>query len=213
MLRAKCRFCQHKISLQYPIIELAFSLMLLHIYMHFCAQGCRWVLVGYYGFFAGCILTASIIDLKHYIIPDEINLAGIIAGIVGAALFPEISGNPTMFKGILHSVLGIGVGFISLRIVVSLGSLLFHREAMGLGDPKFLAMIGAFLGWKLSLLVIFISSLMGTAVGGSFILFFRKNKKDTVIPYGPFLALGAYVSLFYGNRLIQWYLNLFTFNY
>jgi len=210
-LRGKCRHCGTGISFIYPIIEIFFMAMVCHIYAHFFQNDFRIYYVIYYGALSACLLTATIIDLKFYIIPDEINLAGVVLGIAGAVIFPSLVGESTMLKGLFHSLIGIGVGFGSLRLVVWLGKLLFRKEAMGLGDPKFLAMIGAFLGFKMVLLIIFLSSVLGTLIGGIFILFFRKNKSDTVIPFGPFLALAAYICLFYGDSIITWYFNLINF--
>ncbi|MCD6460615.1 prepilin peptidase [bacterium] len=207
-LGGKCRHCKQKISLIYPTIEIIYAVMICHIYIHFFNSELRLYYVAYYGFLIACLLAATVIDLKFYIIPDEINLAGIVFAVVGAVIFPSLVGESTAYKGLLHSLIGMGVGFGALRFVVWIGGILFRKEAMGLGDPKFLAMIGAFLGFKSVLLIIFISSVLGTLIGGSFILFIRKNKSNTVIPYGPFLALAAYICLFYGNFIITWYVNL-----
>ena len=213
LLGAKCRNCKTKISLIYPFIELLFMAMVCHVYIHFFQSDLRVYYVLYYGALCACLLTATVIDLKFYIIPDEINLVGIVVGIAGAAIFPTLVGETTVLKGLLHSLIGIGVGYGSLRLVVLLGKLLFRKEAMGLGDPKFLAMIGAFLGFKMVLLIIFISSVTGTLIGGACILMFRKNKSDTVIPFGPFLALAGYICLFYGNSIITWYFNLINLDF
>lgn len=207
LLRGKCRYCSTKISFQYPAIELIFALLLLHVYRHFLPMSHHMFFLIYYGMFVACLLTATVIDLKHYIIPDEINFFGIIVALAGGVLYPPLVGQQTIPEALIHSVLGIGVGFASLRIVVFIGKIIFKRDAMGLGDPKFLAMIGAFIGFKLALLVIFLSSLIGAFIGSIFIMLIRKNKRDTVIPYGPFLALGAYIALYYGYDLINWYLS------
>lgn len=210
LLGGKCRHCSMKISIQYPFIELLFAVLLLHLYYHYFDSGFRLMAVAYYGFFTACLLTATVIDLKHYIIPDEVNLAGIIVACIGAAAYPRLVGEDTIWMGLFHSALGIGVGFASLRLVVYLGSIIFRREAMGLGDPKFLAMIGAFIGFKMALLVIFISSLLGAVIGSIVIYIFRADKSNTVIPYGPFLAVGGYIALLYGNDLVQWYMRLIS---
>jgi len=208
LLRGRCRYCKSRISIVYPLTEILFALIFIHVYVNFRETNLNFVYLTYYGCLCGCLFTASIIDLIHYIIPDEINLFGIIIGLIGSTAFPSLVGEQTIINGLLHSVLGISVGFGVLRLVVFIGGIVFKKEAMGLGDPKFLAMIGAFLGYKLVLLVIFLSSFLGAVIGGLFILVFRKNKKDTVVPYGPFLALGAYISLFWGDEIIRWYFGL-----
>ncbi len=206
ILGAKCRYCSKKISIQYPIIELLFAFMCTYLYVHFGSQ----YFVVYYGVLSGCLLVATVIDLKHYIIPDEVNIVGVVVGVGGAVIFPQLVGGSGWLDGLVHSVLGIAVGFSVLRIVVVLGKIIFRKEAMGLGDPKFLAMIGAFLGYKSVLLIIFISSLLGALIGSVVVYGFRKDKSDTAIPYGPFLAVAAYVTLFYGQYLIDWYTGLLT---
>jgi leader peptidase (prepilin peptidase)/N-methyltransferase len=212
ILRARCRHCREKISVQYPLVEIGFVAMLLHLYHVFAQQGLSghilFLAVGYYGILCACLLVATVIDLFHYIIPDEINIVGILIALAGAVAFPVLVGGSTIFDGFIHSAVGISAGFVLLRMVVWIGALIFRKDAMGLGDPKFLAMIGAFLGWKQVLLVIFLSSSLGALIGGLFVILFRKNKKDTVIPYGPFLALGAYISMLYGDDLIKWYFSL-----
>lgn len=212
ILKGKCRFCNEKISIQYPMIELGFAAMIVHVYVRFNQFGydrnTLLLLTGYYGILCACLLVATVIDLYHYIIPDEVNVAGLIAAVIGAVAFPQLVGAVSHLDGLIHSALGIGVGYASLRFVVWIGSIIFRKEAMGLGDPKFLAMIGAFLGWKQAFLVILLSSFLGALIGGLFVLFFRKNKQDTVIPYGPFLAIGAYISMLYGETLMNWYFSL-----
>lgn len=208
ILGGKCRYCGSRISIIYPLTEFLFALILVHLYINFHGKSLYFVYLIYYGCLCGSIFTASIIDIKHYIIPDEINLFGLIIGFAGPFFFPELVGEPTVLKGLIHSFLGVAVGFAVLRIVVFFGSIIFKKEAMGLGDPKFLAMIGAFLGYKSVLFIIFVSSFLGAVIGGVFIIF-RKNRNDTVIPYGPFLALGAYISLFWRTNLIKWYFSLF----
>ncbi len=210
ILGAKCRYCSKKISIQYPIIELVFALMCVHIFIDLGTQHWQMYGVVYYGIFSGCLLVATVIDLKHYIIPDEVNIVGVVVGVLGAVVFPQMVGAVDWLGGLIHSVLGIAVGFFVLRMVVFLGKIIFRKDAMGLGDPKFLAMIGAFLGYKSVLLVIFISSLLGAIIGSVVVYGFRKDKKDTVVPYGPFLAVAAYITLFYGKYLIDWYTSLLT---
>lgn len=209
LLGGKCRSCSAKISYQYPFIELLFALMAVHVYMGYAVTRSNPIIEAtYYSLLCACLLTASIIDLKYYILPDEIIIAGILIGCGGAFFFPYLVNQNTMFTGLLHSLYGIAVGYGALRCVVWFGSIVFRKEAMGLGDPKFLAMIGSFLGFKNVLLVIFISSLLGAVIGGMIVFLFRKNKSDTVIPYGPFLSLAAYLTFFYGNSLVQWYWDL-----
>jgi len=128
-----------------------------------------------------------------------ISLPGIVVGILGSLVVPENS-----FR---VSLIGTISGGGSLFLVAIAYQWLFKREGMGGGDVKLLAMIGAFLGWKAVILTIFLSSLIGSIIGIVVMLFKGKDLKFA-IPFGPFLALGAVISLFWGEELIKWYLYL-----
>jgi leader peptidase (prepilin peptidase)/N-methyltransferase len=145
------------------------------------------------------LIVITVIDLYHQIIPDVISLPGIGVGLLASLLIPQI----TLF----NSLIGILLGGGSLFIVATFYQWLFKREGMGGGDIKLLAMIGAFLGWKAVLLTILLSSLIGSVTG---ILMMVVKGKDFkyAIPFGPFLSLGAVISLFYGEEIVRWYLYL-----
>ncbi len=145
-----------------------------------------------YLIFVSALLVISFIDIDHRIIPDNISLPGILLGFLASFLLP------------LHwyeSLLGILGGGGVILAVGYLGELVFKKEAMGGGDVKLLAMIGAFLGWKLALLTIFFGSLVGAAIGVVMKLF----TGDDYIPFGPFLSIGALAALFFGERFLHWY--------
>jgi leader peptidase (prepilin peptidase)/N-methyltransferase len=152
-----------------------------------------------YFFFVSALIVITVIDLYHQIIPDVISLPGIGVGLLASLIFPHIA--------FLDSLIGVLVGGGSLFLVASLYKLFFKREGMGGGDIKLLAMIGAFLGWKAVILTILLSSLIGSICGMIIMALKRKDIKYA-IPFGPFLSLGAVISLFYGNKLINWYLYL-----
>ncbi len=195
MLRGKCRYCNASISVQYPIVEAITAVSSLCLFVKF---GLSWSYLVYFGFVAA-LITITVIDLYHQIIPDVISLPGIGGGLLASFFLPRIN-----FVG---SVLGMVVGGGSLFLVAVLYQWLFKREGMGGGDVKLLAMIGAFLGWKAVILTILLSSLIGSITG---VLVMVAKGKDFkyAIPFGPFLSLGAVISLFYGERIIRWYLYL-----
>jgi len=153
----------------------------------------------FYFAFVAALIVITVIDLYHQIIPDVISLPGIGMGLLASLLIPQI----TFF----NSLIGILLGGGSLFIVATFYQWLFKREGMGGGDIKLLAMIGAFLGWKAVLLTILLSSLIGSVTG---ILMMVVKGKDFkyAIPFGPFLSLGAVISLFYGEEIVRWYLYL-----
>ncbi len=193
ILRGKCRHCKKRISLQYPIVEGITALSSLLLFIKF-GPSIPYLL--YFAFVSSLIVITGI-DLYHQIIPDLISLPGIGVGLLGSLLFLPLT--------FLNSLFGILLGGGSLFLVATLYQWLFKREGMGGGDVKLLAMIGAFLGWKAVILTILLGSLIGSITGIAIILLRGKDFKYA-IPFGPFLSLGAVISLFYQNEIISWYL-------
>ncbi len=195
VLCGKCRSCGEKISVQYPLVELLSALSALALWYKF---GLSSSLIIYFCFSSG-LLIVTFIDIAHQIIPDVVSLPGIAIGFLSSFLLQEISWSDSLF-GILA-----GGGILYL---VSWGYyLIARREGMGGGDVKLLAMIGAFLGWKAIPLVIFLSAATGALVGSA-IMALRKGDRHTAVPYGPFLAGAALISLFCGDELTAWYLGI-----
>ncbi len=146
--------------------------------------------------FSASLVVITFIDLKHQIIPDVISLPGIGAGLLASYFLPH---------GVLNSVIGILAGGGSLLLIAASYQFVTGREGMGGGDIKLLAMIGAFLGWKAVIITIFTGSFIGAVIGT--ILMLAKGKDSRyAIPFGPFLAIGALIALFFGERLINWYI-------
>jgi len=195
LLKGKCRYCKRPISIQYPVVEGITALSSLFLIMRF---GPSLSFLFYFAFIAALIVI-TVIDLYYQIIPDVISLPGVGVGLLASLLVPEIT--------FWNSLIGILLGGGSLFLVATLYQWLFKREGMGGGDVKFLAMIGAFLGWKAVILTILLSSLIGS-ITGIFIMVLKGKDSKYAIPFGPFLSLGAVISLFYGESLIRWYLYL-----
>ena len=192
LLRAKCRYCQGPISLQYPLVE---GVTALSSFLLFTRFGISWSYLFYFSFIASLIVI-TVIDLFHQIIPDVISLPGIGVGLIASLILPQLT--------FLNSLIGVLLGGGSLWAVALLYQWLRKGEGMGGGDVKLLAMIGAFLGWKFVFLTIFISSLIGSICG---IIDMIAKGKDFrhMIPFGPYLCLGAVISLFYGAKISTWY--------
>ena len=193
LLRGKCRHCGQPISLQYPIVE---GITALSSWILFVKFGPSLSYLFFFSFVAALIVI-TVIDLYHQIIPDVISLPGIGVGLLGSLVLPHLP--------FFDSLLGLLLGGGSLFVVATVYQWLFKREGMGGGDVKLLAMIGAFLGWKAVILTILLSSLIGSLIGISIMVVKGKGFKYA-IPFGPFLSLGAVISLFYGEELIGWYL-------
>jgi leader peptidase (prepilin peptidase)/N-methyltransferase len=197
-LLGKCRHCRHPIPFHYPIVELISGLISVALFLQYG--------LGYQYFlflsFAASLVIISFIDLHHKIIPDVISLSGIFVGLAIAFFLDHISW--------MDSLIGIMAGGGSLFLVAIVFEKLTGKEGMGGGDVKLLAMIGAWMGWRALPFIILISSLTGTVIGGGSLLLTRQGLRAR-IPFGPFLALGALIYLFFGQRLISWYLKIFFF--
>lgn len=196
LLLGRCRACHADISPRYPLIETANGMGYVVIVWWF---GLQWASAVYALLFS-TLLVVTCIDLSHQIIPDVITLPGIPLGLLCAATILPV--------GLLNSVLGILLGGGLLWGLAVLSPYLFGKEGLGGGDIKFLAMIGAFLGWKPTLLTIMVSALAGSFVGLTLIAC-RVIRRDQYLPFGPFLALGAVVAMFFHQELFAWYLRLF----
>lgn len=195
-LGGKCRNCKKRISIRYPIVELTMAVLFAAIGY---SVGVKWTLVEYLIMTFG-LVTITFIDLEHYIIPDVFSLSGIVIGLVGSLLNPE--------RSFWNSVSGVLIGGGFLWAVALIYLYLRKQEGMGGGDIKLLAWIGSVLGWPSVPFVILSSSILGSVVG----LIVMSKSKDglkTVLPFGPFLALGTVIYLLGGYRLAFDYLNLF----
>ena len=195
LLRGRCRYCQNPIAFRYVLVELLGGLMAVCVYFKFgpSIEG-----IVYYVFIAA-LLTITFIDIDHQIIPDVISLPGIPLGFAASFFMPSITW--------MDSLVGLVAGGGTLYAVAWGYALITGKEGMGGGDIKLLAMIGAFIGWKGVLVTIFMGSAIGTLAGLAAMLAEKKDMKMR-IPFGPFLAIGAVISIFFGNELIVWYWNL-----
>ena len=207
LLRGKCRFCKQGISIRYLIVELLTAVMFVVLY---ASYGLTYDFF-FYLFFVCALIVAAFVDIKHRIIPDEVSVGGIILGfllssIKGVALQPWHF-NP---RPMVNSLLGIVVGGGVIYLTGVLFDLVYFKllkkppiqgetESMGGGDVKLLAMIGAFLGWKMALMTFFLAPFFGAIIGVVNLVV----KKDHTIPYGPFLALAAFISMFWTNKIIS----------
>ncbi len=199
ILRGRCRHCSKKISFRYFLVELFTASAFVLFYQHFGLQIILWP---YLIMLAGLIV-ATFVDIEHRIIPDEISVGGMIVGFLLSLAIPQMHGTSSHLFSAGKSLLGILIGGGSIYLMGLVGDFIFKKESMGGGDVKLMAMIGAFLGWQSALLAFFIAPFFGAALG--IIVLIRT--KESLIPYGPFLALGALIALFYYQPLISWILS------
>jgi leader peptidase (prepilin peptidase)/N-methyltransferase len=195
VLRGKCRSCGTRISPMYPIIESITGAMFLAGYLWYGPSALLLVRLVF-----GCtMIVLFVIDLQHQILPDVITLPGIIIGF----LLSEVAG-----PGWLPSLIGIAVGAGSLFAISEVYYRVRHEEGLGMGDVKMLGMIGAFLGWKLVILTLVLSSVAGS-IFSLVILTARKGSLKSALPFGTFLAIGAMAAAVAGEPLVNWYLQYF----
>jgi leader peptidase (prepilin peptidase)/N-methyltransferase len=187
-LRGKCRWCHKPISVQYPVIEALVGLL---FGVSVLTYGASLHAVSA-AVFGTLLLGIAITDARHYLIPDEFSLGGLVLGLALA-----LGGG---VPGFLQALLGAAVGFALLWGVAKVGAWVFKEEAMGGGDIKMMAMVGSFVGWRGVLLTVF----AGAALG-SLIFVPLSIKKKRLVPFGVFLAVGAAVTFVFGDAILAWY--------
>ena len=195
VLRGRCSQCKTSISPRYPIIEALTCIISGFVAWHFG-----------YGFlslaaliFVWAMISLAFIDLDTQLLPDDITLPLLWIG-----LLVNLGDG---FTDIRSAIIGAVSGFLALWSVYWCFKLATGKEGMGYGDFKLLAVIGAWLGWKMLPLVILLSSLVGAVVGIGLIVV-TKHKRDVPIPFGPYLVGGGLIALFWGNQLNHTYLGL-----
>ena len=193
LLRGRCRHCREPISIQYPLIELAVGV--LWAWMAWRYGPTLEALRG--ATFTTILLGIAATDARHYLIPDEFTWGGLALGL----LFSLAGGLPAFTTALI----GAAAGFVLLYVVGFFGTLVFKEEAMGGGDIKMMAMVGAFVGWQGVLLTIFLGALLGSVIFVPLALAGRKK----LVPFGVFLALGAVAAYLAGPALVTWYRDKF----
>ena len=191
LLRGRCRKCGDAIAIRYPALELVTLVLFL---VHGAVFGWSALLVVRL-IFACAMVVLFAIDLEHHLLPDAITLPGIVAGLLFSTVLPP---------GIVSALLGMLIGGGALWLIGEAYFRYSGQEGMGGGDVKMLAMIGAFLGWKLVLVTLVLSSVAGSLIG-VFVIVLKRGGMKYALPYGTFLALGALAASLAGERLVTWY--------
>jgi leader peptidase (prepilin peptidase)/N-methyltransferase len=197
LLRGKCKNCHAPISIRYPVVETITALLSTFAAWHFGfgLAGLAAIL------FIWALIALTCIDLDTQLLPDNITLPLLWLGLLFNLL--------NAFTSLSNAVVGAVCGYLILWSVYWIFKLVTGKEGMGYGDFKFLAAIGAWLGWKMLPLVILLSSVVGAVVGITLIVAVKRGK-DIPIPFGPYLAGGGLIALFWGTQLTQSYLQLFS---
>lgn len=193
ILAGKCRACRQPISVRYPVVELVTcAVFVLHFFV-FGLTPLFFVRLA----FASALIVLFAIDLEHHLLPDAVTLPGIGVGLIVSLFLPP---------GVRDAAIGALAGGGVLWLVGAAYFRYAGHEGMGGGDIKMLAMIGAFLGWKLMLLTLVLSSFAGSIVGVA-VIAARRGDMKYALPYGTFLSLGALVASLAGDRILAWYLS------
>ena len=224
-LRGRCANCHQPISARYSVVELLGGVLFLVAYFQWAAGfflrmppplglhplACVWAVPACWLVFSGLIL-GSFIDLDHFYLPDRVTIGGMLLGVPISFGVPEFQGETQRLTALYWSLGGLAAGFLGLWALSWLATKAFKKEAMGFGDVKLLGAIGAFFGPVAVLFTVVVSSFIGALVGGVLILRGKAKLGGlTAVPYGPFLALGVLVWMFWGPRIVNWYLHLHAF--
>lgn len=199
LVKGRCRGCSEPISLKYPLVEALTGVLSAATLFKFGltpAYGCYFLLL------VAPLIVVAFIDLEHRIIPNGISLPGIAAGFLTSLWL----GSEPLGVRWITPLAGLVVGGGGLFLVSWIYEKTRGQEGIGMGDVKLAAMFGAFFGWNGVLVILLLSSLLGSVVGIILMLFFRKGPKFAV-PFGPFLSAGAVIYLFYGSQMLSWYLH------
>jgi len=204
LLRGRCAYCQARISLRYPAIELLTAALTALVVWRFglqapgvCAMLVTWFLIA-----------LACIDLDHQLLPDSLTLPllwlGLLASLTGwSSMGSNLPVDP------VSAISGAAVGYLSLWLVYHGFRLLTGKEGMGYGDFKLLAALGAWLGVQMLLPIVLLSALVGALVGLTMILL-RRRDRGTPIPFGPFLAAAGWIAMMWGPQIVTRYLRLYS---
>jgi leader peptidase (prepilin peptidase)/N-methyltransferase len=206
LLRGRAACCGARFSGRYAFVEALSGVMFAVLW---------WldppaVAVAHWVFYS-LLMVGILTDFDFLIIPDEITIGGAATGVVVSALVPALHNTVLVGESLQRSVIGLVAGALVLRVIGAVGSKALGRDAMGLGDVKLMACIGAFLGWQGAAFSLILGSLLGS-LGGMAVLVLQQRRFGafTTIPFGPALSVAALSWLFGGDRLWAWFLRYQT---
>ena len=222
VLGGKCRGCKERISFRYPAVELLTAALFVAVAWHDgLSAALPFDLV-----FVSALVALVFIDAEHMILPNVITYPGIVFAIVARIVLPYLTGTPhfddipSLSGGALAgmpvwvvslagAVIGALIGGGSLWLMGWTWEKLRGIEAMGLGDVKMMFMVGAYLGWRLTILTIFVGVLTGSIIGIALMARQGQRNMQMLLPFGVFLGLGAVAALLFGAPLVEWYAGQF----
>jgi leader peptidase (prepilin peptidase)/N-methyltransferase len=194
-LGGRCRTCKARISAMYPVVELVTGALFAGAYLLYGVAPLTFVRIGF-----GCaMIVLFVIDLRHRILPNVITVTGIPIGFALSLVLPP---------GWRESLIGLVIGGGVLWVIGEAYYRLRGIDGLGMGDVKMLAMIGAFLGWRLTLVTLIFASFSGALAGAALLASGRGGMK-AALPFGTFLAVGAGVAAVAGEQIFTWYLSFY----
>ncbi len=205
LLRGRCRRCQAGISWRYPLVEALAGFALAAAWQATAGRPLDFL---FYAIFLSCLTVVFFIDLEFRVIPDAVSVLGLAAGLLYNLLRGVASLTIIDFDPLISSIAGLLLGFFVLYAIGFLGRSFYQKEVMGEGDLYLAALLGAYLGWAEALLAIFLAYVLAALVSGVLLLAGRV-KMGGYIPFGPALAAGGAIALFFGAPIIGWYLGTF----
>jgi leader peptidase (prepilin peptidase)/N-methyltransferase len=197
ILKGKCAYCKVKISFHYPLVELISCVASVYVASHF---GVTYQTLAAL-FFTWILISLTFIDLDYQLLPDHLTLLLLWIGLL-CSLFP-------LFTNSQDAIIGAAAGYLVFAGTQWSFKAFTGKVGMGQGDFKFLAALGAFLGWQQLPVIILLASIIGIIFGVTHMMI-KKQFKSVPLPFGPYLAVAGWISLFWGNEIIQLYLHKFA---
>jgi leader peptidase (prepilin peptidase)/N-methyltransferase len=221
ILRGRCRNCGVHISARYPAVEALTAILFVAVTWH---DGLSFAL-GFDLIFVAAMVALIFIDAEHMILPNVITYPGVLFALIARIAVPYLTGPahfddlpqlmnvfPALPVGVV-SLIGAAIGALagggSLWLMGFMWEKLRGVEAMGFGDVKMMFMVGAFLGWRLTILTILLGAFTGSFAGILMMLRRGSRNMQMMLPFGIFLGIGSIVSLLFGSRIIAWYASMF----
>ena len=204
-LKGQCRYCKAKFSPRYAVVEALTGIMFAILLWEY-----SWsfeLLI--YAIITAGLIVATFVDFDHFIIPNFITFPGMIFGLIWSfVVWLFFKESAFLVQNPMEAILGFAVGAGFLFSIGEIFTRVLKKEAMGFGDVKLLGMLGLFIGWKLVLLTVILSSFVGSIVGVLMISMKKQKNEQGHIPFGPYLALAAYIAMVWGTKIIEWYISL-----
>lgn len=193
-LKGKCRYCDDKVSIQYPLIEIATGILFVIVYLKFGLS------IDFLKFvtLTSVLLVIGIIDYKTQYVYSSVIMTGIIFGIIFLTI--------TLITGEKLNLINAAIGALIPAVILAI--IVWTTNGMGWGDVEIIFMIGIFLGLKLNLLNLFISIILGGVYAIYLIIFKKRNGKEA-IAFGPYIVVATFITFICGNQILDWYLGSF----